>query len=422
MITIRKNDGGKTCPFCQFPIKDERQLIYCPSCKVPHHFECWEQNEGCTTYGCREKYNKSMEVISIDPLLEKEGHVSTGGWGLNKFLAAAFVITFFALLAMIFAYTQLLLEQPGDTAEQRGSAADNGFEDAASFNAPVEHPEFVMVTVGNPNTIYTIPTGRDDKGTAEVEGGFEIATTPVTYELWYEVRQWAEANGYYFAHPGREGSAGITGQAPSAARAEPVTNVSARDCMVWLNALSHMHNLAPVYCTDDQQVIRDARDSNAIVIDNAKQAGNNGYRFPTSLEWEMAARWQNDPPGSINCIELGGRWWTPGNFASGASDSHENIAATGEVAWHNNNSDTGAGRQTQPVGQKKPNALGLYDMNGNVWEHCFTIREGSNLPGRKISRGGSWNDPSSIMQIGLRSDSNMYSANDVIGFRIARTP
>ncbi len=44
---------GKTCPFCQFPIKQDSETVLCTSCKIPHHRECWEENGGCTTFGCR---------------------------------------------------------------------------------------------------------------------------------------------------------------------------------------------------------------------------------------------------------------------------------------------------------------------------------------------------------------------------------
>ena len=43
---------GKTCPFCQTPIKPNDQVIVCRECDMPHHSECWYENEGCTTYGC----------------------------------------------------------------------------------------------------------------------------------------------------------------------------------------------------------------------------------------------------------------------------------------------------------------------------------------------------------------------------------
>lgn len=44
---------GKTCPYCQTPIKPGEQATVCDSCGIPHHGECWQHNGGCTTFGCR---------------------------------------------------------------------------------------------------------------------------------------------------------------------------------------------------------------------------------------------------------------------------------------------------------------------------------------------------------------------------------
>jgi hypothetical protein len=44
---------GKTCPYCRFPIKPGEQVVMCPACNLPHHADCWRENQGCTTYGCR---------------------------------------------------------------------------------------------------------------------------------------------------------------------------------------------------------------------------------------------------------------------------------------------------------------------------------------------------------------------------------
>lgn len=45
---------GKTCPYCQYTIKPDISTVCCSSCSIPHHFECWNENNGCTTFGCPE--------------------------------------------------------------------------------------------------------------------------------------------------------------------------------------------------------------------------------------------------------------------------------------------------------------------------------------------------------------------------------
>ncbi len=42
---------GKTCPYCQFPLKQDSEVVVCAACSIPHHRECWAENGGCTTFG-----------------------------------------------------------------------------------------------------------------------------------------------------------------------------------------------------------------------------------------------------------------------------------------------------------------------------------------------------------------------------------
>mgnify|MGYP001777915515 CR=1 FL=1 len=86
---------------------------------------------------------------------------------------------------------------------------------------------------------------------------------------------------------------------------------------------------------------------------------NQEYRLPTSDEWEHACR-----------------AGTATRFYTGDAES-----ALDRAGWYGGNS----GFETHPVGQKEPNAFGLYDMHGNVWEWTATAK-GS----RRVCRGGSW--------------------------------
>jgi formylglycine-generating enzyme required for sulfatase activity len=92
-----------------------------------------------------------------------------------------------------------------------------------------------------------------------------------------------------------------------------------------------------------------------------------GFRLPTTAEWECAARWQGSD-SSGDCYEYpsgSGQYWTRGGSASG-EPSLLNVK--------------------QPVkGNRKPNALGLYDMTANVWEWCYD--EGYNWKERIIRSG-----------------------------------
>ena len=54
---------GKTCPFCQYPIKPGEKVTVCPACGVPHHADCWQSNNNqCTTYGCTGRKQESEQT------------------------------------------------------------------------------------------------------------------------------------------------------------------------------------------------------------------------------------------------------------------------------------------------------------------------------------------------------------------------
>lgn len=255
----------------------------------------------------------------------------------------------------------------------------------------------------------TFPIGADDSGEASVDTPFWIAETQVTYELWYMVLQWALRQGYQFANLGREGSDGNTGQAPSGRRQEPVTVVSWRDCIVWTNALSEMLGYDPAY-TYQGSIMRDS--SNAVACDNAVLGNTNGFRLPTSEEWELAARYQGND-SSYGAILRGGLYWTPGSYASGAKASTSYAGATEEVAWCRATS----GGRTRDVGLLLPNGLGIYDMSGNVVEWTSTLAAGAT----RVERGGSWYSFADRLQIAYVYTFFPGNVNDRHGFRLART-
>lgn len=59
-----ENYIGKTCPYCKTEIKEGEEIKVCPACGIPHHSGCWEENKGCTTFGCSEQH---YEVQGTNP-------------------------------------------------------------------------------------------------------------------------------------------------------------------------------------------------------------------------------------------------------------------------------------------------------------------------------------------------------------------
>ena len=104
-----------------------------------------------------------------------------------------------------------------------------------------------------------------------------------------------------------------------------------------------------------------------------------------------------------------------------------------EVGWYSDNSHG----ETKPVGLKAPNALGLYDMSGNVWELCAddwhdnynqAPKDGSawiNIPERgsyRVHRGGSWVITAQYCRSAYRGSWQPDYRGDLVGFRLALAP
>lgn len=158
----------------------------------------------------------------------------------------------------------------------------------------------------------------------------------------------------------------IMGSNPSYYKGDnnPVDNVSWYDAIYFCNKLSEKFGLTPVYSVDKTTDVSKwgytPHKKNSIRGSVMQNTSANGFRLPTEVEWEYAAR--------------GGQ-----NYTYSGSNNLD------EVGWCEDNS----GNRTHPVAQKKSNGYGLYDMSGNVWEWCWGVddpKEGN----YRYYRGGSY--------------------------------
>jgi sulfatase modifying factor 1 len=252
------------------------------------------------------------------------------------------------------------------------------------------------------SNLVSVAGGTFTAGSTPVTiSSFKIDKYEVTYELWTEVRNWGLAHGYTDLPAGQNGGSYPSGN-PAAGSNNPVTEVSWNDAVKWCNARSEKDGFTPVYYIDNKQRTIYRTGQIDINTDAVKWTAS-GYRLPTECEWEYAARGGNQ---------------THSYMYSGSNDLDE-------VACHLDNSDT----STHPVGQKKANELGIYDMSGNVNEWCWdwfakaypsggiTDPKGTKEFPIRVIRGGSFDLYPLFYQVDFRDSHYANVRGFNIGFR-----
>jgi formylglycine-generating enzyme required for sulfatase activity len=262
----------------------------------------------------------------------------------------------------------------------------------AAQDGPPAPEGFVYVNGGT----FTIGSPRSEsyRNADEVQcrvtvGGYYLGACEVTQAEYEAVMGW---------NPSRLTGANL-----------PVESVSWFEAVEYCNARSRAEGLTPVYTIRGVGVTWDR--------------SVNGYRLPTEVEWEYACR-----AGTVT------------TYNSGATA--ETLAGTANVA------DLTAREQypdwtlvkirdgyvtTAPVGSFAPNAWGLYDMHGNVFEWCWdwydeykyrmaeqTNPEGASMGAYRVFRGGSWGSHARRLRAAYRGNSMPVSRSVYCGFRLVR--
>jgi formylglycine-generating enzyme required for sulfatase activity len=283
---------------------------------------------------------------------------------------------------------------------------------------------FTIEQVRIPAATFTMGSPTNEPGrAADRETQHQVTLTKGFYMGKYPVTQ-----GQYEAVMGNNPSYFKTPVAPETNTANrPVETVSWYDALVFCNKLSMLEGLTPAYSivnstnpsnwgsvpTEWGSPTKDAWDA-VVIVD-----GSTGYRLPTEAQWEYACR-----AGTTTAFNWGTNYIddSKANYNAGDVDEFNTVAGTSL-------------ERTTAVGSYAPNAYGLYDMHGNVYEWCWdwfdenygsaagvaiTDPMGASSGSFRVIRGGSWYDSVRSLRSAVRYYTNTHDGYFDLGFRILR--
>ncbi|GHU09966.1 hypothetical protein FACS1894151_08810 [Spirochaetia bacterium] len=289
-------------------------------------------------------------------------------------------------------YTVSMLYADGEREEQTVEVQNNGVTEVRfTHTVPVKN-EMVRINGGT----FMMGSPATEAGRYNREGPQHLVTVSGFSMSRYEVTQQEYEE--------------VMGNNPSNWKGSdlPVERVSWYNAVEYCNRRSVKEGLTPVYTISGTRVTWN-RDAQA----DPRSAG---YRLPTEAEWEYACR-----------------AGTTGPFSTGNNITTNQANYNGYEPYNNN--PRGVYRQkTVDAGSYAPNAWGLYDMHGNVWEWCWDWEDDNTYDGGaqtnpvgadsgavRAARGGSWSNYGQNLRSAYRGSYAPSDRSDNLGFRLVRS-
>ncbi|WP_223879834.1 formylglycine-generating enzyme family protein [Paenibacillus spiritus] len=293
--------------------------------------------------------------------------------------------------------------RPANGSDASNHSAEPGSSEVPGHSAVPDHPDSTESSARADKASGLVfiqggavrSTRTAEAGTRKEVASFYIGKYEVTQQEWTEVM----------------------GNNPSQFRGDrlPVEGISWYDAVEYCNKRSLKEGYTPVYRIDKSKPDPgNKNDHDPVKWKVTIKEGANGYRLPTEAEWEYAAgggQQSRDDlySGSGNAEDVAWYWRNAGDKP-----------LTGDWNWPLIESNH---NRTHPVGSKKPNGLGLYDMSGNVREWCWNWYENpeGDTGSLKIVKGGGWIGDVVSSEIAYRGKFEASGLGPDQGLRVARS-